>query len=82
MPTPVPTPVPVPSPVPTPVPTPVPVPSPVPSVHESSSSKPSEGTQVIDVEELIRQIQEDDGEKISDLASTQKAVLKCLGLLG
>ncbi len=45
------------------------------------SSKPSEGTEIIDVEEILRQIQVGDGEEISELADTQRSVLKCLGLL-
>jgi hypothetical protein len=43
--------------------------------------KPTDGTEIIDVEEILRQIQVGDGEEISELAETQKAVLKCLGLL-
>lgn len=44
-------------------------------------SKPDEGTEVIDIEEILRQIQVGEGEEISELADTQRAVLKCLGLL-
>ena len=48
------------------------------------SSKPKDGEEVIesaDIEEILRQIQQGKGEEIGELAATQAAVLKCLGLL-
>jgi hypothetical protein len=43
--------------------------------------RPPEGMEVMDIEEILRQIQQGGGEEIGELASTQRAVLKCLGLL-
>ena len=48
------------------------------------SPKPKDGEEVIesaDIEEILRQIQQGKGEEIGELAATQAAVLKCLGLL-
>jgi hypothetical protein len=45
-------------------------------------ARPTEGTEIVDIEEILRQIQQGTGEEIGELAATQSAVLKCLGLLG
>jgi hypothetical protein len=52
-----------------------------PRKQPTPQPKPPEGTEVTDIEEILRQIQQGDGEQISELAATQSAVLKCLGLL-
>jgi hypothetical protein len=47
-------------------------------------SKPLEGEEVVeidDIEEILKQIQQGGGAEIGELAATQTAVLKCLGLL-
>ena len=48
----------------------------------SEELKPPPGTEVTDIEEVLRQIQEvSPDEDIDDLTATQRAVLKCLGIL-
>ena len=53
--------------------------TPTPTVPKT---RPPEGTEVVDIEEILKQIQQGTGEEIGDLAATQREVLKCLGLLG
>ena len=62
-------------------PTPRPQKVKTPTPPKDPTPKPPEGTEVTDIEEILRQIQQGDGEQISELAATQSAVLKCLGLL-
>ena len=56
-----------------------------PSVKPNSKLKPDDGDEIIepvDIEKILENIkQRVGGEEIDELASTQKAVLKCLGLL-
>ena len=48
----------------------------------SEELKPPPDTEVTDIEEVLRQIQEvSPDEDIDDLTATQRAVLKCLGIL-
>jgi hypothetical protein len=66
----------------TPTPSPVKPRTPTPSpVKPPSAPKPPEGTAIVDIEEILRQIQQGGGDEIGELAATQSAVLKCLGLL-
>jgi len=70
------------SPVRPPKPTPKPTPVKVSPVKPRPTPKPVEGTEITDIEEILRQIQQGRGEEIGELTATQHAVLKCLGLLG
>jgi hypothetical protein len=56
-------------------------PKPKKVVNKPETPKLPEGTEIVDIEEILKQIQQGSGEKIGDLAETQKSVLKCLGLL-
>jgi hypothetical protein len=49
---------------------------------EPHQDKPPPGTEVVDIEEVLRQVrQSSPDENIDDLTATQQAVLKCLGIL-
>lgn len=50
------------------------------SESEDEETKPSEGTEVIDVESMLANVTSD-GKKLGDLDKVQKSILKCLGLM-
>jgi hypothetical protein len=66
---------------PPPPPVPANIPRPPPPVRRPPV-KPREGTKVIDVDDILRQIQNDDGvTELDELSETKKSILKCLGLI-
>ena len=69
--------------VPTPI-TPVepaaPTPKPAAPTPKPPVAKPPEGTEVPDIEDILRRLQAGDAGNITDLAECQRVVLKCLAL--
>ena len=49
--------------------------------QKPSRKKPQQGTEIIDIEATLREIQNADETGLDELGATRAAVLKCLGLM-